>query len=202
MGTSKRNSLRGRCTIHMLVPVLTSRRSGQILFCYGCEGSSDPSPWCYGWKGLSGFSISPKKNPFEHEHFEAFREVAWERRADILLTSLIRSEPRTLLSIIANKWLPLTLCCFRPTGPGRLPLPRRSTTQGSHALTSLAINNHSLYASHESAIEIFDLSRPGDAGERYKTLPSRRSRDGQKGQIDLPMRSFLRHHTQVANGLS
>ncbi|KAG0140721.1 hypothetical protein CROQUDRAFT_664803 [Cronartium quercuum f. sp. fusiforme G11] len=41
----------------------------------------------------------------------------------------------------------------------------------------------SLYASHECAIDIFDISRPGNPGERYKTLPSRQSRDGQKGII-------------------
>ncbi|KAH9819500.1 WD40-repeat-containing domain protein [Melampsora americana] len=41
----------------------------------------------------------------------------------------------------------------------------------------------SLYASHECAIEIFDISRPGCPGERYKTSPTRRSRDGQKGII-------------------
>lgn len=41
----------------------------------------------------------------------------------------------------------------------------------------------SLYASHEGAIEIFDISRPGCPGERYKTSPKRRSRDGLKGII-------------------
>ncbi|KAI8454438.1 WD40-repeat-containing domain protein [Phakopsora pachyrhizi] len=40
-----------------------------------------------------------------------------------------------------------------------------------------------LYAGFDTAIEIFDVYRPGEAGERYKTLPSRKSRDGQKGII-------------------
>ncbi|OAV96126.1 hypothetical protein PTTG_02147 [Puccinia triticina 1-1 BBBD Race 1] len=40
-----------------------------------------------------------------------------------------------------------------------------------------------LFAGYESAIEIFDVSRSGEAGERYKTISSRKSKDGQKGII-------------------
>jgi len=40
-----------------------------------------------------------------------------------------------------------------------------------------------LFAGYDSAIEIFDVSRPGDAGERYRTIASRKSKDGQKGII-------------------
>ncbi|MBW0483237.1 hypothetical protein O181_022952 [Austropuccinia psidii MF-1] len=40
-----------------------------------------------------------------------------------------------------------------------------------------------LYAGFDSAIEKFDVSRAGQDGERYKTLSSRKSKDGQKGII-------------------
>jgi hypothetical protein len=30
---------------------------------------------------------------------------------------------------------------------------------------------------------MFDISRPGEAGERYKTMASRKSKDGQKGPL-------------------
>lgn len=40
-----------------------------------------------------------------------------------------------------------------------------------------------LYAGYDSAIEIFDVSRPGEPGERFKTVPSRKSKDGQRGII-------------------
>ena len=38
-----------------------------------------------------------------------------------------------------------------------------------------------LYCGFESAIEIFDFNRPGSEGVRMRTTPSRKSRDGQKG---------------------
>ncbi|GAA5946316.1 hypothetical protein JCM3765_000195 [Sporobolomyces pararoseus] len=41
----------------------------------------------------------------------------------------------------------------------------------------------SLYCGFENAIEIFDVSRPGEEGFRMKTVPSRSSRSGQKGLI-------------------
>ncbi|PLW33176.1 hypothetical protein PCASD_13137 [Puccinia coronata f. sp. avenae] len=40
-----------------------------------------------------------------------------------------------------------------------------------------------LFAGYDSAIEMFDICRPGEAGERYKTMASRKSKDGQKGII-------------------
>ncbi|GAA5906391.1 uncharacterized protein JCM6883_005534 [Sporobolomyces salmoneus] len=41
----------------------------------------------------------------------------------------------------------------------------------------------SLYCGFENAIEIFDVSRPGEEGFRLKTTPNRSSRTGQKGLI-------------------
>ncbi|GAA5977536.1 hypothetical protein JCM5350_004726 [Sporobolomyces pararoseus] len=41
----------------------------------------------------------------------------------------------------------------------------------------------SLYCGFENAIEIFDVSRPGEEGFRMKTVPNRSSRSGQKGLI-------------------
>ncbi|GAA6005168.1 hypothetical protein JCM11491_002601 [Sporobolomyces phaffii] len=41
----------------------------------------------------------------------------------------------------------------------------------------------SLYCGFENAIEIFDVSRPGEEGFRLKTTPTRTSRAGQKGLI-------------------
>ncbi|GAA5866550.1 hypothetical protein JCM3774_004011 [Rhodotorula dairenensis] len=41
----------------------------------------------------------------------------------------------------------------------------------------------SLYCGFENAVEIFDVSRPGEAGFRMHTTPTRSSRSGQKGII-------------------
>ncbi|CED85601.1 Guanine nucleotide-binding protein [Phaffia rhodozyma] len=40
-----------------------------------------------------------------------------------------------------------------------------------------------LYCGFQNAIEVFDLSRPGDAGERLHTSPSKKTKSGQKGII-------------------
>ncbi|KNZ62470.1 hypothetical protein VP01_1266g5 [Puccinia sorghi] len=48
-----------------------------------------------------------------------------------------------------------------------------------------------LFAGYDSAIEIFDVSRPGEAGERYRTIVSRKSKDGQKVDI-LDVSNILR----------
>lgn len=41
-----------------------------------------------------------------------------------------------------------------------------------------------LYAGHDSAIDVFGFSQPGE-GTRLKLSPSRKSKDGQKGQYSL-----------------
>ncbi|GAA5858511.1 hypothetical protein JCM5353_007101 [Sporobolomyces roseus] len=46
-----------------------------------------------------------------------------------------------------------------------------------------ALDGTSLYCGFENAIEIFDVSRPGEEGFRMKTTASRTSRTGQKGLI-------------------
>ena len=45
-----------------------------------------------------------------------------------------------------------------------------------------------LYCGFEDAIEVFDLSRPGE-GTRLHTTPSKKSKDGLKGQILIPVAS-------------
>ena len=46
-----------------------------------------------------------------------------------------------------------------------------------------------LYCGFEDAIEVFDLSRPGE-GTRLHTTPSKKSKDGLKGQIFITIASL------------
>ncbi|POY76756.1 hypothetical protein BMF94_0005 [Rhodotorula taiwanensis] len=51
-----------------------------------------------------------------------------------------------------------------------------------HAMT-FSPDGSSLYCGFENAVEIFDVSRPGEEGFRMHTTPTRSSRQGQKGII-------------------
>ena len=73
------------------------------------------------------------------------------------------------------------------TGSVRASYPivdHRERFVGPHSLCfSPGDGGATLYAGHDAAIEIFDISRSGEAGERVLTTPKRSSRDGQKGII-------------------
>ena len=73
------------------------------------------------------------------------------------------------------------------TGSVRASYPivdHRERFIGPHSLCfSPDDGGQTLYAGHDAAIEIFDVARSGETGERVLTTPKRSSRDGQNGLI-------------------
>ena len=61
------------------------------------------------------------------------------------------------------------------------------------------LSETSLYCGFENAVEIFDVARPGEAGFRMQTTPTRSSRSGQKGKV-APL--FLIAESYVARSLT
>lgn len=67
-----------------------------------------------------------------------------------------------------------------------IPWPFPPTERSKLLLSSTILHpadspSHRLYCGFENAIEILDVSRPGAAGFRLHTSPTRSSRSGQKG---------------------
>ena len=60
------------------------------------------------------------------------------------------------------------------------------------------LSETSLYCGFENAVEIFDVARPGEAGFRMQTTPTRSSRSGQKGK---PARLFLIAESYVGRSI-
>ncbi|KAI7954951.1 hypothetical protein MJO28_005351 [Puccinia striiformis f. sp. tritici] len=122
------------------------------------------------------------------------RSSSWEPTADFPMADALLStcwfpyssinDPSRYCFVVAVKDHPIHLL---DASDGRIRasypiVDHRERMVAPHSML-FSDDGTTLFAGFDSAIEIFDVSRPGEAGERYKTIASRKCKDGQKGII-------------------